>query len=79
MTGQERFVEERGPVRHVEDDDGTVSLVADVGAGHEASVDVVGETAIVVADGEQYEFEVPADGGAQAFMHNGILTIEVEK
>jgi len=77
MTGKERFVEERGPVRQVEYDDGTVSLVADVGVGREASVDVVGETAIVVADGEQYEFEVPTGGGAQAFIHNGVLTIEV--
>jgi hypothetical protein len=79
MTEKERFVEERGPVRQVKYDDGTVSLVADVGVGHEASVDIVGETAIVVADGEQYEFEVPVDGGAQAFMHNGVLTIEVEE
>ncbi|MFC4407507.1 DUF7127 family protein [Haloarchaeobius iranensis] len=41
------------------------------------SVDVIGETVIVVGDGaEQYELEVP--GVSQAFIRNGVLTIEME-
>lgn len=78
MTEKQRFAAERGPVRQVEYDDGTVLLVADIGVGRDASVDIVDETALVVAGEEQYEFEVPSGGAAQAFIHNGVLTIEVE-
>lgn len=49
----------------------------DFGAGVDGTIDVVGETAIVVANGEQYEFEIPGD--AQVFMSNGVLTIEVRE
>jgi hypothetical protein len=76
MNEQPQFVEEEGPVSRLEYDDGTVVIAADVGVEADASVDVVGETAIVVAGDEQYEFEVPGDD-AQAFMKNGVVTIEV--
>ena len=36
----------------------------------------MGDTVIVVADGEQ--FDIDLDGDARAFMKNGILTIEVD-
>ena len=54
-----------------------VQIVADFGAETDASVDVVEGTVIVVADEDQYELDV--DGDAQAFMQNGILTIEVNE
>jgi len=50
-------------------------LVADFGPATDATVDVVGETVIVVAGDEQYEIDV--EGEAQAFIRNGVLTIEV--
>jgi len=55
--------------------DGGVEFVADLGRGQQATVDVVGETVIVVTGDEQYDIDVAAD--AQAFMKNGVLTIEV--
>mgnify|MGYP000235145312 CR=1 FL=1 len=55
-------------------------LAADLGVAGDASVDVLGDTAIVVFDGEgetqQIEFQLP-EGGAEAFITNGVLTIEV--
>ena len=55
-------------------------LAADLGVAGDASVDVLGDTAIVVFDGEdetqQMEFQLPK-GGAEAFITNGVLTIEV--
>ncbi|SEN83731.1 hypothetical protein SAMN05216388_1005168 [Halorientalis persicus] len=77
MTGQEQFRAEEGPVGRREYDDGAVVFVADVGVGRDTSVDLVGDTAIVVADGEQYEFDVENGEDAQAFMKNGVLTVEV--
>ncbi|MFB6179159.1 MAG: hypothetical protein ABEI77_05485 [Halorientalis sp.] len=80
MTTREQFVAEEGPVSRLEYDDGSTVLAADVGVGREASIDIVGDTAIVVIGDEQYEFEVPDgdDESAQAFMKNGVLTIEVK-
>jgi HSP20 family molecular chaperone IbpA len=65
-------------VRRFEYDDDIV-LAADLGVG-DASVDVVGDTVIVVTDEDQYELTVPEgeDSDARAFMKNGVLTIEVE-
>jgi hypothetical protein len=77
MTGPQQFVADEGPVSQLEYDDGSVVLAVDVGPGRDASVDVVGETVIVVIDDEHYEFEAPGDG-AQAFIKNGVLTVEVE-
>ncbi|MFC4448033.1 DUF7127 family protein [Halorussus aquaticus] len=55
-------------------------LVADLGDAGEASVDVLGNEAIVVFEDEdgtrQIELQLP-DGGAEAFITNGVLTIEV--
>jgi hypothetical protein len=50
-------------------------LVADFGPSAHSAVDVVDNTVIVVVDGEQHEIGVAGD--AQAFMTNGVLTIEV--
>jgi hypothetical protein len=66
---------ERGVEVERREYDGNVEFVADLGPGQHASVDVVGETVIVVADGEQYDIEV--GGNAQAFIKNGVLTIDV--
>ena len=52
-------------------------VVADLGHA-EGNVEVVGGTAIVVADGEQFEFDVPADA-SRAVMNNGIVSVEVER
>jgi hypothetical protein len=55
----------------------TTVVAADVG-DPTATVDVVGDTVIVVGDdGEQFELELPAGSDAEAFITNGILTIEV--
>jgi len=63
--------------RRYEYDDGSVVFAGDLGAGTDAAVDVVDGTAIVVTDGEQYEFELPDENEARAFIKNGVLTIEV--
>ena len=54
-----------------------VEFVADFGPQGDSAVDVVGDTVIVVADGEQYEFDVETD--ARAFITNGVLSIEVNR
>lgn len=56
--------------------DGETVVAADLGPEtSEADVDVVGDTVIVVQDDDTIELDV--DGGAQAFMTNGVLTVEV--
>ena len=55
-------------------DDGTVVAV-DFGPGVETTVDVVGETAIVVAGDRQFEFEVP-EGATDVSTNDGVLVIE---
>lgn len=50
-------------------------LIADFGPNADITVDVVGDTVIVVAEEETYDLEV--DDSAQAFIKNGVLTIEV--
>ncbi|MXR51305.1 hypothetical protein GRX03_06760 [Halovenus sp. WSH3] len=52
-------------------------LIADFGPTEDISVDVVGDTVIVVTEDETYDVEV--DGSAQAFIKNGILTIELNE
>jgi len=54
-------------------DDETV-VVIDFGAGAEASLDVVGETAIVVAGHHQFEFEIPPDA-SDVTVNDGMLLI----
>jgi len=76
MAVIEQFATEGIGAREFEYEGGVV-LAADFGPAADASVDVVGDTVIVVAGDEQYDFAVDAD--AQAFMRNGVLTIEVDK
>jgi len=54
------------------------TIVADLGPGTaDVSVEVLDDAVIVVdGNGEQYEFELP-EGDAEAFMKNGVLTIDV--
>ena len=65
-----------GVVRQYDYEAETV-IVADLGHA-EGSVEVVGGTAIVVADDEQFEFDVPVDA-SRAVMNNGIVSVEVER
>ncbi|MFC7114876.1 hypothetical protein ACFQH2_07720 [Natronoarchaeum sp. GCM10025703] len=61
------------------DVDGTRRVVADLGSGVDATVDVVGDTAIVLPEeGEQIDIDLPHED-AQAFIKNGVLTIELEE
>jgi hypothetical protein len=65
-------------VRRYEYDDAVVIVVDlnDFGA----TVDVVDDTAIVVgSDGDQFDLDLPADRDAQAFINNGVVTIEGEE
>ena len=69
-------------VRRYEYDDSSV-LVTDVGASAgDVDVDIVGTTAIVVADRgdevDEVEFELP-DGDATVAANNGVVTIEVAR
>jgi hypothetical protein len=73
MTGLQQFDAEGIEARRFDYEDGTV-LAADFGAV-DATVDVVGTTAIVVVGDEQYEFEISE--GAEAAINNGVLTVEV--
>jgi len=50
-------------------------LVADFGPAAELSVDVVDNTVIIVTDDETHDINV--DGSAQAFIKNGVLSINV--
>ena len=74
MTSEQQLFDD-APIRRYEYSDALV-LAADLGVAGDTSVDVVDETVIVVADGEQYDFEVP-DGNVQAFIRNGVLTVEM--
>ena len=58
--------------------DGARRIVADLGSDVDASVEIVGDTAIVVPEeGDQIDLDL-LEEGAQAFIKNGILTIELE-
>lgn len=50
-------------------------IVVDFGPGVEASLDVVGDTAIVVAGDRQFEFEVPEEA-TDISVNDGMLIIE---
>ncbi|MFC7079826.1 DUF7127 family protein [Halorussus caseinilyticus] len=64
--------------RYVYDDEEV--LVADLGVGNDATVDVLDDAAIVVFEDDdearQIELQLP-ESGAEAFITNGVLTIEV--
>lgn len=55
-------------------DDETVIAVDFGPTNDEPAVDVVGDTAIVVVDGTQFEFDVPADAD-EVVVNDGVLTI----
>ena len=74
MSERQQFGDEVA-VRRYEYDDGAV-LAADFGPAGEAAMDVLGDTVIVVIDGEQHELDV--EGDANAFISNGVLTVEVD-
>ncbi|MFC7134400.1 MULTISPECIES: DUF7127 family protein [Salinibaculum] len=76
MSVKEQLAGRDVDVRRFEYDDAT-TLAVDFGAEKSTSVDVVGDTVIVVVGDEQYDIEL--DGDAQAFMKNGVLTIEVKE
>ena len=61
--------------RRVEYDSRT-EYILDFGPAAEVSVDIVGNTALLVADGEQYDIELETD--AQVFKNNGTVTFEVK-
>lgn len=64
-----------GLVDRRESDDGSV-IIADFGvASDDLAVDIIGETAIIVAGDEQVEFELPEDAD-DISINNGIVTIE---
>ena len=54
---------------------GETVVAVDFGAGVEASVDVVGDTAIVVAGDRQFEFEVPEEA-TEITTNDGMLVIK---
>ena len=64
------------PLRRFEYDD-VVVLAADVGPSEDTSVDIVDDTVILVSGGEQHEQRLPEASDADAFINNGILTIEL--
>lgn len=62
-------------VRTFEYDDGSVIGVDFGDSAADIEVDVLGSTAIIVAGGEQYEFELPPEA-SDVTARNGVLTIE---
>lgn len=58
--------------REYEDED---IVTIDFGADVEASLDIVGETAIVVAGDRQFEFEIP-DEVTEITTNDGMLTLK---
>ena len=75
MSIKQQFADHGVEVTRREYDDRVV-LAADFGPTGDATVDVVGETVIVATPDD--EFDVEVEGDAQAFMKNGVLTIEVK-
>lgn len=63
-------------IRRFDYDDATV-FAADFGL--DGTVDVVGDTAIVVAGNDQYDISLPESDGVTALINNGVLTIEVNR
>ena len=54
--------------------EGETEITVDFGPGVEASIDTVGDTAIVVAGDRQLEFEVP-EGATEVTTNDGMLII----
>ena len=69
-----RDVDGRGAsIRTYEYDDGDV-IAVDFGPSASVTVDVVGDTAIVVAGERHFEFELPAEA-RDVTSNNGVITI----
>ena len=65
-------------VRTLEYDDDENVIAVDFGTdASDVSIDIVGSTTIIVADGEQFEFELPPEAN-DVSVNNGVLTIEDE-
>ncbi|QRV17056.1 DUF7127 family protein [Haloterrigena salifodinae] len=62
-------------IRTFEYDDGSVIAVDFGNAAADLEMDVLGSTAIIVADGDQFEFELPPEA-SDVSAKNGVLTIE---
>lgn len=78
MSGfQQQFARAEDVIARRYDYDDEALLVADLGVGADTHVDVVDDTAIVVRDDEQYEFDLPT-GESRASKNNGVVTIEVK-
>lgn len=75
MTATTSLQRQGFEARRYEYDDDTV-IAADLGPEREATVEVVDGTLIVVTDDDQFDVDLPSRD-AQAFMRNGVLTIEV--
>jgi len=78
-----QFVDGTGRILRQYEYEDAVVIVADLGVEDEdVTVDLLDGTAIVVFEHEGrehlHEIELPA-GDSQAFMHNGVLTIEVRQ
>jgi len=63
-------------IRRLDYEDAT-TFAADLGVS--GTVDVVGDTAIVVTDDDQYDIPLPEGETVTAFINNGVLTIEVKE
>lgn len=57
------------------DYDGQKVIAVDFGPGVDATVDVVGDTAIVVAGDQQFEFDLPPEA-TEVTTNDGVLLIE---
>ncbi|WP_458188524.1 DUF7127 family protein [Haladaptatus sp. NG-WS-4] len=77
----ERISQQDGSIARRYRYDGSEVVAADFGTA-DVSIDVLDDVAIIVVerDGEQFqtELELP-DGEAEAFINNGVVTIEVRR
>ncbi len=74
MSQTQRIEIDGRSARVIDTDDGQ-TVVLDLGADVNGSVEVLGETVLVVTDGDQHDIDlgVPIE---RAYLNNGILTIE---
>lgn len=79
MNEQNQLDEQNVFVRRYEYDS-SIEFAVDLGTGTAASVDIVDGTAIIILEEsqEQYEIDVP-EGTVEAFIKNGIVTIDIEQ
>lgn len=71
-----RDVDQQGAVVREYEDDHATTIAVDFGPKTgKISVDIVDDTAIVVVENDQFEFELP-DSVEEVSANNGVLTIE---